>query len=66
MCLQRPLAISGTFVLFGFNVQVVASDMPGNIINVISNALLLKVLGTFWLFKYILMFASNPGNKGFM
>ncbi|CAG9581420.1 unnamed protein product [Danaus chrysippus] len=25
---ERPLAISGTFVLFGFNVQVVASDMP--------------------------------------
>ncbi|XP_072943329.1 cilia- and flagella-associated protein 161-like [Epargyreus clarus] len=26
---ERPLAISGTFVLFGYNVQVVASDMPG-------------------------------------
>ncbi|XP_047545400.1 uncharacterized protein LOC125077508 [Vanessa atalanta] len=25
---ERPLAISGTFVLYGFNVQVVASDMP--------------------------------------
>ncbi|XP_031769107.1 cilia- and flagella-associated protein 161 isoform X2 [Galleria mellonella] len=25
---ERPLAISGTFVLFGFNVQLVASDMP--------------------------------------
>nr|XP_034836470.1 cilia- and flagella-associated protein 161 isoform X3 [Maniola hyperantus] len=25
---ERPLAISGTFLLFGFNVQVVASDMP--------------------------------------
>ncbi|XP_039752019.1 cilia- and flagella-associated protein 161 isoform X3 [Pararge aegeria] len=25
---ERPLAISGTYVLFGFNVQVVASDMP--------------------------------------
>ncbi|CAG4989782.1 unnamed protein product [Colias eurytheme] len=25
---ERPLAISGTFVLFGYNVQVVASDMP--------------------------------------
>ncbi|CAH0405367.1 unnamed protein product [Chilo suppressalis] len=25
---ERPLAISGTFVLYGFNVQLVASDMP--------------------------------------
>ncbi|KAG6440499.1 hypothetical protein O3G_MSEX001266 [Manduca sexta] len=28
LLMERPLAISGTFVLFGFNVQVVASDMP--------------------------------------
>ncbi|XP_026731547.1 cilia- and flagella-associated protein 161 [Trichoplusia ni] len=25
---ERPLAISGTYVLYGFNVQLVASDMP--------------------------------------
>ncbi|XP_013177439.1 PREDICTED: uncharacterized protein C15orf26-like [Papilio xuthus] len=25
---ERPLAISGTYVLYGFNVQVVATDMP--------------------------------------
>ncbi|KAL4712702.1 hypothetical protein ACJJTC_007999 [Scirpophaga incertulas] len=25
---ERPLAISGTFVLYGFNVQLVASDIP--------------------------------------
>ncbi|CAH4031155.1 unnamed protein product [Pieris brassicae] len=25
---ERPLAISGTFALFGYNVQLVASDMP--------------------------------------
>ncbi|XP_059051086.1 cilia- and flagella-associated protein 161 isoform X1 [Achroia grisella] len=28
---ERPLAISGTFVLFGFNVQLVASDMPAKL-----------------------------------
>ncbi|XP_022822234.1 cilia- and flagella-associated protein 161-like [Spodoptera litura] len=27
---ERPLAISGTYVLYGFNVQVVASDMPAS------------------------------------
>lgn len=40
--LQRPLAISGTFALFGYNVQLVASDMPGIVkkkilINIISS-----------------------------
>ncbi|XP_026320152.1 uncharacterized protein LOC113230434 isoform X2 [Hyposmocoma kahamanoa] len=29
LLMERPLAISGMFVLFGYNVQVVALDMPG-------------------------------------
>ncbi|XP_049878364.1 cilia- and flagella-associated protein 161 [Pectinophora gossypiella] len=28
LLMERPLAISGNFVLYGYNVQVVASDMP--------------------------------------